>query len=50
MNSCPLLTTVNSLMTPDGEVEPRVAAMGSMWALRKVLRPVPHVGLSRVCA
>ena len=26
--------TVNPPMTPDGEVEPRAAAMGSMWAFR----------------
>jgi hypothetical protein len=42
--------TVNPPMTPDGEVEPRAAAMGSMWALRDGLRPVPHAGLSRVSA
>ncbi len=42
--------TVNPPMTPDGEVEPRAVAMGSMWALRGGLRPVPHAGLSRVSA
>ena len=42
--------TVNPPMTPDGEVEPRAVTMGSMWALRGGLRPVPHAGLSRVSA
>ena len=42
--------TVNPPMTPDGEVEPRVAAMGSMWAFRSKLRFVPYAGLSRVRA
>jgi hypothetical protein len=42
--------TVNPPMTPDGEVEPRVATMGSMWAFRGRLRPVPYAGLSRVRA
>ena len=35
---------VNPPKTPDGEVEPRAAAMGSMWALRSGFRPVPHTG------
>jgi hypothetical protein len=42
--------TVNPPKTPDGEVEPRAVAMGSMWAIRGGLRSVPHAGLSRVCA
>ena len=42
--------TVNPPMTPDGEVEPRVAAMGSMWAFRSRLRLVLYAGLSRVRA
>ena len=42
--------TVNPPTTPDGEVEPRVDTMGSMWALRSGLRSVPHAGLSRVRA
>ena len=42
--------TVNPPMTPDGEVEPNAVTMGSMWALRGGPRPVPHAGLSRVCA
>jgi hypothetical protein len=42
--------TVNPPMTPDGEVEPRAAAMGSMWAFRSRLRLVPYAGLSRVRA
>ena len=42
--------TANPPMTPDGEVEPRVAAMGSMWAFRSGLRPVPCAGLSRARA
>ena len=42
--------TVNPPMTPDGEVEPGAAAMGSMWAFRSRLRPVPYAGLSRVRA
>ena len=42
--------TVNPPITPDGEVEPRVAAMGSMWAFRGRLRPVPYAGLPRVRA
>jgi hypothetical protein len=42
--------TANPPMTPDGEVEPRVAAMGSMWAFRSRLRSVPYAGLSRVRA
>ncbi len=42
--------TVNPPITPDGEVEPRAAAMGSMWAFRNRLRPVPYAGLSRVRA
>ena len=52
--------TVNPPTTPDGEVEPRVAAMGAgakrrqpqatMWAFRSGFRPVPYAGLSRVCA
>ena len=40
--------TVNPPKTPDGEVEPRVVAMGSMWALRSRLRSIPHSGPSRV--
>ena len=42
--------TANPPMTPDGEVEPRVAAMGSMWAFMSGLRPVPCAGLSRARA
>ena len=42
--------TVNPPMTPDGEVEPRVATMGSMWAFRSRLRLVLYAGLSRVRA
>ena len=42
--------TVNPPMTPDGEVEPRAAVMGSMWAFRSRLRPAPYAGLSRVRA
>ena len=42
--------TVNPPKTPDGEVEPRVVTMGSMWAFRSGLRSVSHAGLSRVCA
>jgi hypothetical protein len=42
--------TVNPPKTPDGEVEPRVVTMGSMWAFRSGLRPVSHVVLCRVCA
>ena len=42
--------TVNPPITPDGEVEPRAATMGSMWAFRSRLRPVPYAGLSRVRA
>jgi hypothetical protein len=37
-------------MTPDGVVEPRVAAMGSMWTFSGRLRLVPYAGLSRVRA
>lgn len=37
--------TVNPPRTPDGEVEPKVVTMGSMWALRSGSRPVPHAGL-----
>jgi hypothetical protein len=46
--------TVNPPKTPDGEVEPRVAAMGAgakrrqpqatMWAFRSGFRPVPYAG------
>ena len=42
--------TVNLPLTPDGEVEPRAAAMGSMWAFRKRLRSVLYAGLPRVRA
>ena len=42
--------TVNPPMTPDGEVEPRAAAMGSMWAFRSRLRLALYAGLSRVRA
>ena len=42
--------TVNPPITPDGEMEPRVVAMGSMWTFRSRLRPVPYAGLSRVRA
>lgn len=42
--------TANPSKTPDGEVEPRVVTMGSMWAFRSRLRPVPCAGLSRVRA
>ena len=42
--------TVNPPITPDGEVEPRAVTMGSMWAFRSRLRPVPYAGLSRVRA
>ena len=42
--------TANPPMTPDGEVEPRIAAMGSLWAFRSRLRSVPYAGLSRVRA
>ena len=42
--------TVNSPMTPDGEVEPKAAAMGSTWASRNRLRLVLYAGLSRVRA
>ena len=42
--------TANPPMTPDGEVEPRVASMGSMWTFRGRLRPAPYAGLSRVRA
>jgi len=42
--------TVNPPKTPECEVEPRVVMMGSMWALRSGLRPVPHAGSSRVRA
>jgi hypothetical protein len=33
--------TANPSTTPDGEVEPGVGAMGSMWAFRSRLRPIP---------
>jgi hypothetical protein len=42
--------TANPSITPDGEVEPGVAAMGSIWAFRSRLRPIPYAGLSRVRA
>ena len=42
--------TVNPPMTPDGEVEPGVATMGSIWAFRSRLRPVLYAGLSQVRA
>jgi hypothetical protein len=42
--------TVNPSKTPDGEVEPRVVTMGSMWVFRSGLRSVSHAGSSRVCA
>jgi hypothetical protein len=42
--------TVNPPLTPDGEVEPRVVTMGSMWAFRSGLRPVSYAGSSRVRA
>ena len=42
--------TVNPPMTPGGEVEPRAAAMGSMWAFRSRLRLALYAGLSRVRA
>ena len=42
--------TVNPPTTPECEMEPRAVTMGSMWALRGGLRPVPHAGLSRVRA
>ena len=40
--------TVNPPTTPDGEVEPRVVTMGSMWAFRSGFRPASHTGLPRV--
>ena len=42
--------TVNPPKTPDGEVEPRVVAMGSMWAFRSGLRLASYAGSSRVRA
>ena len=42
--------TVNPPKTPDGEVEPRVVTMGSMWAFRSGLRPASYAGSSRVRA
>jgi hypothetical protein len=42
--------TVKPPKTPDGEVEPRVVAMGSMWAFRSELRLASYVGSSRVRA
>ena len=42
--------TVNPPKTPDGEVEPRVVTMGSMWAFRSGLRLASYAGLSRVRA
>lgn len=42
--------TVNPSITPDGEMEPRAAAMGSMWAFRSRLRLASYAGLSRVRA
>jgi hypothetical protein len=42
--------TVNPPKTPDGEVEPRAATMGSMWAFRIGLRLVSSRGLGpRLC-